>query len=104
VHKPGKILFLYDWAFLLHSDVLDGDLERGIQITHTTTGTSIPIVSGFIALIKDVLCVGQLISNSTPLPSITQSHPGPPTFLASSDLIGPVFRMVQLKNVLISIL
>ncbi|KAE9370012.1 hypothetical protein N431DRAFT_468098 [Stipitochalara longipes BDJ] len=73
----GQDPILYDWEFLLPAEVSDEELEQRIQSSPATapiTGTRISLISGFIALIKVFLCVGQLISNSAPL---SFAHPNP---------------------------
>lgn len=70
----GQEPILYDWEFLLPSEISDVELEQGIQSSNASLGTHIPIISGFIALIKVFLSVGQLISIRKPL---SFTHPNP---------------------------
>lgn len=55
-------------------EVSDEDLEHQTVRSPTISRSSVPVIAGFIALIKVFLCIGQLISNST---SLSFHHPNP---------------------------
>jgi len=65
----GQDPVLKDWEFLLPLEVSDEELERDAGSSQAAVTASTPIISGFAALIRVFLCIGQLISNRKPLSS-----------------------------------
>ena len=60
---------LYDWEKILPLEISDEELEQQTESSKRISGNNVPVIAGFVALIKVFLCVGQLISNSTSLSS-----------------------------------